>query len=50
METQFDLPIGLEQGEQVAWGTGYMVARGGVGSLAGSEQPRMAKVGEGALQ
>ena len=54
METQSDLLIGLGQDTLFAWGTGYMVAGGGVRnhhtpSLAGSEQPRLFKLGEGAL-
>ena len=51
METQFDLLIGLGQDTLFAWGTGYI----GAGeewatflpSLAGSEQPKLVKVGEG---
>ena len=53
METQFDLLIDLGQDTLFAWGTGYIKAGRGMGnvsSLTGSEQSRLVKVGEGALQ
>ena len=53
VETQFDFLICLGQDTLFAWGIGYMVAGWGMGdipSLAGSEQPRLVKVVEGALQ
>ena len=53
METQCDLLTGLGQDTLSAWGRAYMMARRGMGdisSLAGSEQPRLVKVGEGTLQ
>ena len=52
METQFDL-IGLKQDTSFAWGTGYIASGcrvADIPSLAESEQLRLVKVGEGALQ
>ena len=49
----FDLLIGFRQDTLFAWGTGYIKAGRGMGnvsSLAGSEQPRLVKVGGGTLQ
>ena len=53
MGTQFDLLLGLGWETLFAWGAGDLVAGRGMGntpSLAESEQPRLVKVGEGALQ
>ena len=53
VEPPFALLIGVGQDTLFAWGTGYMVARWGMGhipSLAGSEQPGLVKVEEGAVQ
>ena len=49
METQFDLQIGLGQDTLLAWGTGYRwPGEEWATFLAGSEKPRLVKVGEGA--
>ena len=53
VENQFDLLFGLGEDTLFAWGTGYIEAGWGIGdilSMARSEQPRLVKVGERALQ
>ena len=49
----FDLLTGFQQDTLFAWGTDYIEAgwgMGGILSQVGSEQPRLLKVGEGALR